>query len=64
MQSDFCYRGNPDFRHQVLPDARRVKLQQKGPHMNNNPLLDVLAREGVLISVSMRYWRAALVAAR
>ena len=27
--------------------------------MQNQPLLDVLTREGVLISVSVRYWRAA-----
>ncbi|MDA1257859.1 MAG: DUF3150 domain-containing protein [Chloroflexi bacterium] len=27
--------------------------------MNDNPLLDVLTREGVLINVSVRYWRAA-----
>src|SRR5690242_8398417 len=26
--------------------------------MQNNPLLTVLTREGVLISVSVRYWRA------
>jgi hypothetical protein len=27
--------------------------------MQNQPLLDVLTREGVLLSVSVRYWRAA-----
>ena len=36
-----------------------INLKPKSKTMNNNnPLLDVLTRQGVLINVSVRYWRA------
>ena len=34
--------------------------QEKHNMTDNRHLLDVLTREGVLVSVSVRYWRASL----
>src|SRR5437016_9611989 len=38
--------------------VRRFHFQQRTKMNGNNHLLDALTREGVLISVSVRYWRA------
>src|SRR5262245_25083279 len=38
--------------------GRRLSTKKKGKNMSQSTLLDVLTREGVLINVSVRYWRA------
>lgn len=39
-----------------MPGA--APIQQKEKTMTDNPILEALTREGVLINVSVRYWRA------